>query len=88
MSHSTRVCRLSSDDGKCKCTFCHKEFNRQSQLSLHMNIHYMERPFRCESCAVSFRTNGHLQKHKRSVSHFNKVRQDCQVVLGIMYHSI
>lgn len=76
------VCRLSSDDGKCKCTFCHKEFNKQSQLSLHMNIHYMERPFRCESCAVSFRTNGHLQKHRRSVSHFNKVSQGCQVVFG------
>lgn len=68
--------RLSNDDGRCKCTFCHKEFNRPSQLSLHMNIHYMERPFRCDSCAVSFRTNGHLQKHKRSVSHFNKVNMN------------
>ena len=28
---------------------------------------------RCDACAVSFRTNGHLQKHKRSSSHFNKV---------------
>ncbi|KAG0718248.1 Zinc finger protein 558 [Chionoecetes opilio] len=68
--------RLTSDDGKCKCTFCHKEFNRPAQLSLHMNIHYMERPFRCDSCAVSFRTNGHLQKHKRSVGHFNKVNMN------------
>lgn len=68
--------RLTNDDGKCKCTFCHKEFNRPAQLSLHMNIHYMERPFRCDSCAVSFRTNGHLQKHKRSVSHFNKVNMN------------
>lgn len=65
--------RLGNDDGKCKCSMCHKEFNKQSQLSMHMNIHYMERPYRCESCALSFRTNGHLQKHKRSVSHFNKV---------------
>merc|ERR1712088_1254989 len=29
--------------------------------------------FRCEACAVSFRTKGHLQKHKRSTGHFNKV---------------
>lgn len=40
---------------------------------LHMNIHYLERPFRCDSCSVSFRTKGHLQKHERSASHHNKV---------------
>lgn len=68
--------RLGNDDGKCRCSICHKEFNRPSQLTLHMNIHYMERPYRCESCAISFRTNGHLQKHKRSVSHFNKVNRN------------
>lgn len=68
--------RLGNDDGKCKCSICHKEFNKQSQLSIHMNIHYMERPYRCDSCSVSFRTNGHLQKHKRSLSHFNKVNMN------------
>lgn len=40
---------------------------------LHMNIHYIERPFRCDPCSVSFRTKGHLQKHERSASHHNKV---------------
>jgi HIV type I enhancer-binding protein len=38
-----------------------------------MNIHYLERPFRCHSCSVSFRTKGHLQKHERSASHHNKL---------------
>lgn len=38
-----------------------------------MNIHYLERPFRCDSCSVSFRTKGHLQKHERSASHYSKV---------------
>ncbi|XP_059490539.1 transcription factor HIVEP3-like isoform X2 [Neocloeon triangulifer] len=62
-----------TEDGKSQCAICNKVFSKPSQLRLHVNIHYFERPFRCESCAVSFRTKGHLQKHERSVSHQNKV---------------
>ena len=50
-------------DGKSECGICKKVFSKASQLRLHVNIHYMERPFRCEDCAVSFRTKGHLLKH-------------------------
>eukprot|EP00092_Neocalanus_flemingeri_P003719 GFUD01003996.1.p1 GENE.GFUD01003996.1~~GFUD01003996.1.p1 ORF type:complete len:2148 (-),score=343.88 GFUD01003996.1:108-6551(-) len=63
----------TNEDGKSVCGICKKVFSKSSQLRLHVNIHYFERPFRCEACAVSFRTKGHLQKHKRSVGHFNKV---------------
>jgi len=63
-----------TEDGRSICVICNKIFSKPSQLRLHVNIHYFERPFRCESCAVSFRTKGHLQKHERSVSHQNKVR--------------
>ena len=62
-----------NEEGKSVCGICKKVFSKPSQLRLHVNIHYFERPFRCEACAVSFRTKGHLQKHKRSVGHFNKV---------------
>nr|CAD7571115.1 unnamed protein product [Timema californicum] len=62
-----------TEDGRSVCVICNKVFSKPSQLRLHVNIHYFERPFRCESCAVSFRTKGHLQKHERSVSHQNKV---------------
>jgi len=55
------------------CTICSKNFSKPSQLRLHMNIHYLERPFRCDPCSVSFRTKGHLQKHERSASHHNKL---------------
>uniref|UniRef100_A0A1Y1L3Y8 C2H2-type domain-containing protein n=1 Tax=Photinus pyralis TaxID=7054 RepID=A0A1Y1L3Y8_PHOPY len=55
------------------CTICSKSFSKPSQLRLHMNIHYLERPFRCDPCSVSFRTKGHFQKHERSAGHHNKL---------------
>ncbi|XP_042148047.1 transcription factor sma-9 [Ixodes scapularis] len=64
----------ASEEGR--CSICHKSFARASQLRMHVNIHYFERPFRCEACAVSFRTRGHLQKHRRSVSHYNRLNMN------------
>ncbi|KAG5891657.1 hypothetical protein JTB14_020075 [Gonioctena quinquepunctata] len=64
---------IVKSEGNKSCTICAKSFNKPSQLRLHMNIHYLERPFRCDSCSVSFRTKGHLQKHERSASHHNKL---------------
>ncbi|XP_039279578.1 uncharacterized protein LOC111053115 [Nilaparvata lugens] len=72
--HNINVFRCSVlEDGRSMCLICNKLFTKPSQLWLHVNIHYFERPFRCESCAVSFRTKGHLQKHQRSVTHMNKM---------------
>jgi human immunodeficiency virus type I enhancer-binding protein len=65
--------QLQDDSGRPVCIVCAKVFQKASQLKIHMNIHYMERKYRCEACGVSFRTQGHLQKHERSVSHQNKV---------------
>lgn len=62
-----------AEDGRSVCDICSKTFQKPSQLKLHINIHYLERKYRCEPCAVSFRTQGHLHKHERSVSHQNKV---------------
>ncbi|XP_064597261.1 uncharacterized protein LOC135463763 [Liolophura sinensis] len=59
-------------DGRYVCTICKKTFQQQHQLTLHKNIHYFERRFRCEDCGVSFRTKGHLLKHYRSDSHLAK----------------
>ncbi|XP_011505415.1 PREDICTED: transcription factor HIVEP3 isoform X1 [Ceratosolen solmsi marchali] len=62
-----------SEDARSVCGICSKVFSKPSQLRLHINIHYFERPFRCESCGTSFRTKGHLTKHERSTLHHNKV---------------
>ncbi|XP_076362073.1 uncharacterized protein LOC143252978 isoform X2 [Tachypleus tridentatus] len=66
----------SFDEGKSVCEICHKSFRKPSMLRLHLNIHYFERRFRCDSCSLSFHTIGHLQKHKRSLSHNNKLNRN------------
>ena len=71
--HSDEDIIQTRDDRKSEWGICKKVFSKASQLRLHANIHYKERPFRCEDCAVSFRTKGHLLKHERLAGHFNKV---------------
>uniref|UniRef100_A0A182RFP6 Uncharacterized protein n=2 Tax=Anopheles funestus TaxID=62324 RepID=A0A182RFP6_ANOFN len=61
------------DGGRPVCEVCNKKFHKQSQLSIHMNIHYMERKYRCEPCGTSFRSQGLYLKHERSATHRNKV---------------
>ncbi|XP_064651970.1 uncharacterized protein LOC135502795 [Lineus longissimus] len=60
-------------DGKYVCTTCGKLFTEHHQLTLHKNIHYIERQYRCEDCNISFRTPILLQKHRRSESHHAKL---------------
>ena len=63
----------SNSNGKYVCSTCKASFPTPTVLSCHQKIHLFERNFRCDACSVSFRTSGHLQKHKRSSGHFNKV---------------
>lgn len=71
---SSPPCRIPPPtDDRQVCEVCFKSFQKPSQLKLHMNIHYLERKFRCEPCGVSFRTQGHFQKHERTISHQHKV---------------
>uniref|UniRef100_A0A336MQ52 CSON003470 protein n=1 Tax=Culicoides sonorensis TaxID=179676 RepID=A0A336MQ52_CULSO len=61
------------DEGRQLCPICKKVFPKQSALKLHLNIHAMERKYKCGPCGQGFRTQGHLQKHNRSAQHQTKV---------------
>ncbi|XP_058836700.1 uncharacterized protein LOC131693138 isoform X2 [Topomyia yanbarensis] len=64
---------FQEDGGRPVCDVCNKRFLKTSQLKIHMNIHYMERKYRCEPCGTSFRSQGLFLKHERSATHRNKV---------------
>ncbi|XP_058466197.1 transcription factor HIVEP3 isoform X2 [Malaya genurostris] len=64
---------FQEDGGRPVCEVCNKRFLKISQLKIHMNIHYMERKYRCEPCGTSFRSQGLFLKHERSATHKNKV---------------
>ncbi|XP_074657244.1 uncharacterized protein LOC141910405 [Tubulanus polymorphus] len=68
----------SLKDGKYVCHICDKSFNQEHQLSLHKNIHFFERPYRCVECSISFRTYGLLQRHRRSEIHATKATVNMQ----------
>ncbi len=65
-------------DGRYVCNICKKTFPKYHQLSIHKNIHFFERPFRCDDCGISFRTKGHLLKHQRSENHVAKISMNQQ----------
>lgn len=63
---------IQEDGGR--CAICKKTFLKKSQMDLHMNVHFVNpQKFRCEPCAVNFRSPGHLQKHERSETHKTKL---------------
>ncbi|XP_055602121.1 uncharacterized protein LOC129750939 [Uranotaenia lowii] len=72
-SEFSSLTHFQDDGGRPVCEICHKKFHKISQLKIHMNIHYMERKFRCEPCGTSFRSQGLFLKHERSATHRNKV---------------
>lgn len=80
-------------DGKYVCSICRKSFGKQHQLALHKNIHYLERPFRCSDCGMSFQNRMLLERHERSEKHTAKTDNprpfkcdDCGVAFRIHGH--
>ena len=57
------------DTFKFTCGTCKKVFSSNSQLDKHASVHNKTRTFPCDDCSVSFHTEGHLRKHRRSKGH-------------------
>lgn len=65
---------IQDDGGRCQCKICLKTFLKESQLKLHMNIHFVNaKRFFCEACNLNLKTQGRMQKHERSESHKREV---------------
>ena len=56
--------RTEISKGRYVCDMCHSSFPEQQQLTLHMNIHVLERArLKCEQCNMTFRSDSSYQKH-------------------------
>lgn len=47
------------------CSFCGKTFSSAAQLSVHRNIHFFERQFKCVVCRSFFASRADLEQHRR-----------------------
>lgn len=56
-------------NGKYVCGICRKSYHEPHHLTMHKNVHYLERPFPCSSCGVSFQNRALLDRHQRSERH-------------------
>lgn len=64
-SSRTQV-RKRKKAGPFTCTFCPKQFQKESQYQRHLRIHTGEKPFICEVCNKAFNQKSALETHKKS----------------------
>ncbi|KAL2090756.1 hypothetical protein ACEWY4_013019 [Coilia grayii] len=55
--------------GKHVCQYCRRDCLKPSVLEKHLRCHTGERPYPCNVCRISFKTQSNLYKHKRTQAH-------------------
>ncbi|XP_066442538.1 zinc finger protein 831 [Eleutherodactylus coqui] len=65
----------SKSIGKHICAHCGRDCLKPSVLEKHIRSHTGERPFPCNICGISFKTQSNLYKHRRTQTHVNNAKQ-------------
>ncbi|XP_040293245.1 zinc finger protein 831 [Bufo bufo] len=75
----------SKSIGKHICAHCGRDCLKPSVLEKHIRSHTGERPFPCNICGISFKTQSNLYKHRRTQTHVNNAKQSFDSDCG-SYH--
>lgn len=81
LSPTSPACLIGTSPGKSKsfgkhiCAHCGRDCLKPSVLEKHIRSHTGERPFPCNICGISFKTQSNLYKHRRTQTHVNNTKQ-------------